>query len=300
MLGRRTTLGRELASPPRRCRLRRLERGICGGAIAVGAIAVALLVAPRAFAQQADGNAKKTKTDEKASPTSSDEKPSGTESSDSSSPAEEPEEKPAEPAEKPGASPADPGGGPPAESVPPGFATDRSGDPLVALHFRGNSPHLRFFLGPAPQDNHVYGTTPASIRDTTQELLELCEAPCARWVYPGRYSVGIAPRGGRLVRAHETLWLADPSVVTGEYHSYGWVRAVGWATMALGIAAGSALVLYAFDHCAGDGLCLQNTPSAWFGAGAFFAGVTGGLLLTLKDDEVSFDVAPARRLPDPN
>jgi hypothetical protein len=222
-------------------------------------------------------------------PSSAEEGASG-EAAETPSGDERESESPPEPAEEAVAGP------PP----PAGRATDRTGNPLVAVHFRSPTPELRFFLGPALVAPDPYG---GPDRPAPGELRELCAAPCARWIYPGQYALGIArpeEDNGRLpTRADEAAWFDGPALVTGEYHSYGWVRVLGWATMGLGIVSGSALVLYAFDRCAGDGLCLQNTPSAWFGAGAFFAGVTGGLLLTLKEDEVSFSVTPAAGLPDP-
>ena len=190
-------------------------------------------------------------------------------------------------------------------AMPRGRAVDRAGNPLVAAHFDSTREGLRIFLGPARAQPDAYGTTMGRPRLDTGELRELCAAPCARWIYPGEYSFGAAPatepdeREKQPLRARDPLTLHTPVLVTTDYQSYGWLRAVGWATMGAGLIGGSALVLVAFDRCAGDGLCLQDSPYAWLGAGTFFLGVTGGLLLTLKGDEVSFSVTPNPRLPEP-
>lgn len=184
------------------------------------------------------------------------------------------------------------------EPLPEGRATDRSGEPLVAVHFRSPQEGLRFYLGPSrpPPDNY---DGEVAVELDVSELHELCTAPCARWVYPGQYSLGLAPGKASPRRAQDPLRLTDPTVVTAEYRSYGWLRNIGWVTMGLGMAGGATMIMLAFDSCDGDGLCLQDTPLSWAGAGIFFAGVTGGLFLTMKEDEISFALSPATGLSEP-
>lgn len=214
--------------------------------------------------------------------------------------APEPPTAPARDPEEDGVDPATTAG-----PLPPGRAIDSAGNPLVAAHFESPREGLRIFLGPARAQPDRYGTTMGRPRLDTGELRELCAAPCARWIYPGEYSFGAAParkpdeRDEQPLRARDPLLVDTPVLVTTNYQSYAWLRTVGWITMGAGLVGGSSLVLVAFDRCAGDGLCLQNSPYAWLGAGTFFLGVTGGLLLTLKGDEVSFSLTPNPGLPEP-
>ena len=190
-------------------------------------------------------------------------------------------------------------------AMPRGRAVDSAGNPLFAAHFDSPREDLRVFLGPTRAQPDAYGTGMGRPRLDTGELQELCAAPCARWIYPGEYSFGAAlptepgERERQPLRARQALLVDSPVLITTDYQSYGWLRAVGWATMGAGLIGGSALVLVAYNRCAGDGLCLQDSPYAWLGAGSFFLGVTGGLLLTLKGDEVSFSLTPNPRLPEP-
>lgn len=191
-------------------------------------------------------------------------------------------------------------------AMPRGRAVDSAGNPLLAAHFDSPDESLRIFLGPARPQRDPYGVGMGRPRLDTGELQELCAAPCARWIYPGEYTFGAAlptepgERERQPLRARQALLVNSPVLITTNYQSYGWLRAVGWATMGAGLIGGSALVLVAYNRCAGDGLCLQDSPYAWLGAGSFFLGVTGGLLLTLKGDEVSFSVTPDPRLPEPH
>lgn len=187
---------------------------------------------------------------------------------------------------------------PETKPLPEGHATDRSGAPLVAVHLRSPEEGLRFFLGPSRPLPDGYDGDVAVELDVS-ELHELCTAPCARWVYPGQYALGLAPGDASPRRARDPLRVIDPTVVTAEYRSYAWLRAIGWVTMGLGMAGGATMIMLAFDDCNGDGLCLQDTPLSWAGAGIFFAGVTGGLFLTMKEDEISFSLSPATGLREP-
>lgn len=253
-------------------------------------LALAVIVhAPAGLAQEADDRLEET-----PAPQDTSDRPPGEEEGSSNEAADGGQgEEPAPEAKEPGATEE-----PTSAEPPPGYAVDRSGAPLVAVHFRSPQEGLRFFLGPSLPPSDSYGREGA-LRLDVSELRELCAAPCARWVYPGQYALGLAPPDDTARRAEDPLRVAEPTVVTGEYRSYGWLRAVGWATMGLSMIGGSTMIVLAFDSCDGDGLCLQDTPLSWAGAGIFFAGITGGLFLTMKEDEISFSLSPATGLSEP-
>ncbi len=166
-----------------------------------------------------------------------------------------------------------------------GEAIDPDGHPLVAAHFRASHDDVRFLLGPPPSDVKSQGFVPHENVLGTDQLRALCVAPCARWLYPGVYSVALS-RGGDPVRTLTPLTLDAPSLVEGEYRSYTWMRVAGYVTLGASVVLGSLFVLSSVDDCGTtDGTCLQREANVFIGVGVMLVGLTGGLLMTQKDDE---------------
>jgi hypothetical protein len=89
------------------------------------------------------------------------------------------------------------------------------------------------------------------------------------------------------------LSINAPALLEGEYHSYAWLRTAGYVTMGVGVLLGSFLVFSSVSDCGStDGSCLQKEANVFIGAGVMLAGLTGGLLMTQKDDEASVKVRP--------
>jgi hypothetical protein len=187
---------------------------------------------------------------------------------------------------------------PEAEKLPHGIAVDDEGLKLVAAHFRATSENMTLLLGPDREQHRDTGWVAEEL--DTDELQALCVAPCARWLYPGSYSVALA-RGKEPVRVSIPLSIDTPALLEGEYHSYAWMRVTGYVTMGAGVLLGSLLVFSSVDDCGStDGSCLQKEANVFIGAGVMLAGLTGGLLMTQKSDEVSVAVRPLpKNLPEP-
>ncbi len=165
--------------------------------------------------------------------------------------------------------------------------------PLV-VSFSARPDGARYFIGPADANYDAYGSGFWQQSLEAAEFQPLCEPPCKRAFYPGRYSLAIAEdEDSRPVRAERVLDVREPTAVDGLYQSYQWVRTVGWITMGASVVGGSILVISAANGCGiEDGTCIHDDARVWLGMGVIVAGVTGGLFLTLKDDEAQFSLGP--------
>lgn len=175
--------------------------------------------------------------------------------------------------------------------LPLGVATDENGTTLVAVHFRG-LPGTHYLVGPPSALVDTFGNR-GHPRLDVDELTPLCTSPCARWLYPGSYTLALSDNGN-VARVPALLSVSAPAEVDGEYHSRWLLRSLGWATMGAGVVAGTLLITSSVGDCGSrDGTCLQKQGNVFLGAGAILVGLTGGLLLTQMDDRATASVKPA-------
>lgn len=230
--------------------------------------------------------AEESKDSAGASPTKGAESPKD-ESDDDDFDFDEPDEENAAPSEH--QTKEKPGKG--SQELPLGVATDAEGAPLVAVHFRGE-PGTHYYVGPPRAQNDAFGNL-GRVRLDADELRELCQSPCARWLYPGSYSFALS-RNGDPVRTPELLSIDEPVELEGQYHSNTLVRTLGYVAMGVGVVGGSLLIASSLSDCGStDGTCLQRSANVFIGAGVMLAGLTGGLILTQVKDKAEVSAKPA-------
>ncbi|RME28500.1 MAG: hypothetical protein D6806_02780 [Deltaproteobacteria bacterium] len=159
--------------------------------------------------------------------------------------------------------------------------------PSYPVRFTSKQEGLTFMLHTHSVNGVGWGVGVGPVFTSTKGYTRICSAPCEAEIPRGRYRLGVS-MGDTTVEAGE-VDINGPLTIEGQYKDNSRIRAAGWITFLLTLAAGTAMAAASVDS---EG----NLDSGLLGAGTaiMLGGGVAGVAMVLWPDDGELKVSGYR------